>query len=681
MAQESRPSDTSDNLDDLFQDWPADVPFSNFDTSFLYDIQENPSNDLVSLPSGDTSGLYQPQHLQVTIPEATASVDSANPIATQTISEPIYDPSLLDDFVGIVDDNLPLTYGTRQTQAAEPPQSQYLTAVPGALDPFGLDNTFYEQPTSTWGELNIQSQQTAPYYAPPTVHAPVASSQANAPPTIQTVQALQSRPRLDSPDFAASTVHAPVAPSKAALLPPRSQAVQALQSRTRLDSPEFTAPINIADYKLERPEHDSKHSWVRINKTTMGLTKRSGKINTYDPEKMYETFAHPQGPWQSTSFQFMYAPHGELSMPTYSVEQIKQFIYEHPVSADCKLRLWIQKCAADSARRYPTSTLNRCRFANCPVRDVLGNDGTMIAGHYRVCVDEKSFKHDQRVDPYKTTAYFHLYCFEKFLDLPDVCRLPNVEVRADLRQFQSEPKSKFNASLAGERAGAIAERFIESCRRQKTDATTGRPLVRYLGDYRVYPQHRGNGWYEDTLSYHMIKDKEANRAASSKHALAARAQKFSQIQHNLGNLDLFARAKLAERKPAKQPVQRKKRSRAAALEEGYDSDDSEVFTPPRRRRRGSENTTSSAYAAPAALPHVVTPSQQPAFNSAQPISQNVVQSMQAAQHPQTQPLAPLYPDFFASPSTYTAPPQQQNQQQQQQSQSMYPTDFDDLFQD
>ncbi|KAK8182779.1 hypothetical protein BC567DRAFT_282894 [Phyllosticta citribraziliensis] len=455
--------------------------------------------------------------------------------------------------------------------------------------------------------------------------------------------------------------------------PPKIQANQYRQTRSRIESPEFAAPINTVEFGLEKPEHDLKHSWVRINKTTVGLTRRSGKINTYDPEQMYESFAHPQGPWQSKLFQFMYSPHGELSMPTYSVEQVKQFIYQHPVSADCKLRLWIQKCAADSARRYPTSTLNRCRFANCPVRHVLGNDGTMIAGHYRVCVDEKSFKYGQRVDPFKMTAFFHLYCFEKFMDLPDICRLDNVEVMADQRHFQSEPKSKFNASLAGERSGAIAERFIDSCRRQRTDAATGLRLVKFLDDYEPYPQHRGDGWYQGTLSFHMIRDKEANRATSSKHALAARAQKFSQIQHNLGDLDLFAQAKLAERKPARQPVQRKRKKHDSQ----FDSDDDSEYERRRIRRRRKLSTTSSVYAAPAALPGSV-----PVYNDVAAASPPPSVPAQPQQHHVFS--APAYPSemaFFGQSNSYTPPPPPQQQQQPStavvSNNAMYPPFFDD----
>ncbi|KAK7543795.1 hypothetical protein IWX49DRAFT_631027 [Phyllosticta citricarpa] len=657
MAQEYRQNESSAsfdvNLDDLLSDWPADFNFPTFDTTFDTQVhaQTVTSNDLVSLPSGDYSGQYNPQsenhlYLQTTL-DAHGYTELSN---SQDFFQSLAAANPSNDLFALPSDDP--QQQNWQAQAAVPYTNQYIASNPSTVEESGPGNILDPTLTFLTDEPNFQTHQTT------TLTAPAANGSANV--------------------------------SLVTASPSRTQANQSRQTRPRLDSPEFAAPINTAEYGLEKPEHDLKHSWVRINKTTMGLTKRSGKINTYDPEKMYESLPHPQGPWQSKSFQFMYSPQGELSMPTYSVEQIKQFIYDHPVSADCKLRLWIQKCAADSARRYPTSTLNRCRFANCPIRHVLGNDGTMIAGHYRVCVDEKSFKYGQRVDPYKMTAYFHLYCFEKFMDLPDICRLNNVVVMADQRQFQSEPKSKFNASLAGERSGAIAERFIDSCRRQRIDAATGARLVKFLDDYQPYPQHRGDGWYHGTLSYHMIRDKEANRATSSKHALAARAQKFSQIQHNLGDLDLFAQAKLAERKPARQPVQRKRKKLNDDRFDSEDESDDDVAER-RRTRRRKVSTSSSAYAAPAALPGTAPAVTNVAVASPPLMTAQPQQQQQQQQQQQAVSSAPIYPsemDFFGQSTAYTppTPPPQQHQQQSipttassnnNNNSALYPPFFDD----
>ncbi|KAL0262821.1 hypothetical protein SLS55_001795 [Diplodia seriata] len=67
--------------------------------------------------------------------------------------------------------------------------------------------------------------------------------------------------------------------------------------------------------------------------TTQGLTKRSDKINQYSAEKMYkQNITNPFGFWSSPAYLFDYAKHGELTKLEYTIDEVKDFIYHHPMS-------------------------------------------------------------------------------------------------------------------------------------------------------------------------------------------------------------------------------------------------------------------------------------------------------------------------------------------------------------
>ncbi|KAK7716841.1 hypothetical protein SLS57_006523 [Botryosphaeria dothidea] len=372
------------------------------------------------------------------------------------------------------------------------------------------------------------------------------------------------------------------------------------KSSNSTNSDEYTAALPTRTYKREKPKYDPDHPWHRINTTTMGLTKRSGKINQYKAKEMYKQgLRNTFSAWRSPNYRFDYYEHGELSKLEYSADEIKEFIYHHPSSQDSKLLLWIQKTPADSGKRYHTPTLPKCRFSDCPSR-LAGLNGTIWSGHMRVAVDERSIKYKEKADPFYMAAYFHLYCFEKFLDLPHICTLSNVEVLADTRQLANEPNMKWGASLTAAKEGIVAQRFIESCRK-------GRSRIRDFDNYpRPHAIAPGADWpYKLTLSYRMQVVKEGDRARSSKESLSKRPQRATQINVNLGDLDMACSAKAAMRKPQPTPQPRQSRRtrkrRASSWISEVDSDyvseaDEDDGLPERMRkkpRRGHNNNAPS----------------------------------------------------------------------------------------
>ncbi|KAL1641791.1 hypothetical protein SLS58_005830 [Diplodia intermedia] len=436
------------------------------------------------------------------------------------------------------------------------------------------------------------------------------------------------------PETLSSTALKPPAGPSASIIPIDTDDDD--RRRSSSSNSDAVADLEVASRKFtrEKPKYDPKHPWHRINTTTQGLTKRSGKINQYSAEKMYkQNITNPFGSWASPAYQFDYFEHGELMKLDYTIDEVKEFIYHHPMSKTSKLRIWIQKTPADSCRRYPSATLSKCRFKKCPLRRANLN-GTIPTGHMRVALDERSATYEEKADPFYMAANFHLYCFEQFLDLPEICTLKNVEVLADTRQLMNEPNMKWNASLSNVKEGVVAKLFIDACRK-------GRGTIKGFPNYpRPQPGVRPGSVikpHEFLLNYHMQQAKEGNRAQSAAKALAKRPQRETQLNVNFGDLEMLVAAKVAQRKP--QPVKHKRRKVGGEWypafsddEEshngngGDDSDsdpDSPAERPKRKKRRTGDGpgggvvpveADPAAYAHP--RPDWPAPQQQSSYNTA-----------------------------------------------------------------
>lgn len=299
------------------------------------------------------------------------------------------------------------------------------------------------------------------------------------------------------------------------------------------------------NFKAEKPKKDDGKTWIRINGTTEGKTCRTGKINQYRAEDHYSKKPNPFGNWNEDK-SMKYNSYNELNNGTFTVKQIETFIYDHPVTAKGgKMMLWIQKAPADSARRYPTAGSSKCRFADCPIQRKL--KGSIQQGHYRVAFDENWTTYGAETDPLIVAGYVHLYCFERFLDLPRICRLTNVEVDVDVRVIPQEPNHQFLPSLEGKLELGIAREHIDAFKNG-----TYRQL------FHDYPDHKNynNGdekTHMTTLTYKLSKVKHESRRTALKQTLEARIgdnpNAGSQFCVHLGDLEMLVAAKLNMRHP------------------------------------------------------------------------------------------------------------------------------------
>ncbi|KAF2726963.1 hypothetical protein EJ04DRAFT_570807 [Polyplosphaeria fusca] len=314
----------------------------------------------------------------------------------------------------------------------------------------------------------------------------------------------------------------------------------------------------------EAPRVDEGRPWVRINATTVGKTTRTSKINHYKAD--YQRRAHPVGNWSSQHFDFQYTKDGEFKERSMSAAQIKEFILQYPRDHKtlAKLKLWIQKGPTDSARRYLTTTWSKCRMRECPAN--VWQTGTILHGHYRVAFDEKWHRDRENSDPFLVAGYVHLYCMERFLDFPDICKYADVEV--DTRQLTNEPNGKFAASLAGQPECGIAQDFVERCRR-------GKDSLRKSEYFHNYPEHKsfrkGEAKpYKDTqLAFWMTKIKADTRPAAQIRQFMNRGLKDTHLLANMGDL------KVLFREVAKQKTERKKAVKSKKRKEPDSDSDSE----------------------------------------------------------------------------------------------------------
>jgi hypothetical protein len=310
----------------------------------------------------------------------------------------------------------------------------------------------------------------------------------------------------------------------------------------------------------------------------MGLSTRTGKINNYKvpyevrpPPKDWHYFVRDKD-GKPTKVEVKYTKNGELVQDKLSAREIKDFIFRYRENEErpgSRLKLWIQKCPTDSARRYFNKEHSKCRFSECPA--VVNQTGTILHGHYRVAFDEMWLTHGKNSDPYFASMYAHLYCMERFLDFKVVCKHRNV-VEVDSRELLQEPKGRWAASLHAQPESTIARDFVKLCRGE----------ISYMDEFENYPVHshykRGAGKpHENTLTYYMHEAKESTRPpAQLDQFIVERNLKRTHILVHKGNLDvMFSEIKKRKERRAKRA---KKARRAKRKKRANDNEDDESNT-------------------------------------------------------------------------------------------------------
>lgn len=215
-------------------------------------------------------------------------------------------------------------------------------------------------------------------------------------------------------------------------------AAQALKQETqRLNEP----PIMPAATPQELRSGTNQPNQLQSDKASQRIRDaknlRAANIASFVPEEHYLPLLQPPQDWgmmnpQTNLPTYQYTAEGEL-LPhlKYTEQQIREYLTNHPLHVNGRLTLWVQICPADSGGRYSDKRhSSKCRFKDCPIEN-----NKIAIGEYRMAFDEQSWM-GLPLDPYHNAGYVHLFCLEKNLDFPQLCKDFNVE--ADTRHFADE---------------------------------------------------------------------------------------------------------------------------------------------------------------------------------------------------------------------------------------------------
>jgi hypothetical protein len=366
------------------------------------------------------------------------------------------------------------------------------------------------------------------------------------------------------------------------------------------------------------PQRDPAKPWIRINRTTQGKNKRSAKIAASSAAAAYAPLPHAPAPWDV----FRYTEHGELAPgTTYSTQEIARYLLEHPLhkhrqsaagGGKSRLRVWLQRVPADSARRYPTAASSQCRFAQC-----FAGDHKLRIGHFRVCFDELSAQaeaegHEHKHDPYLNAGYVHLYCLEQHMNLPRLVRRlgPDV-VRPDTRALaphEGGNRMRLDAGtvlaaatsfLAACHARTEAALFEETAADLAAATTTNTTDAAANEAAAAAPAVRLDGTLTQLLHVAKIFDDGRTRT----HRRMARTGAANPFQHHLGNLRLLTteRAASSKKRKAAEAVEAAGTATMTAVAPAHFGDASNVGQLQQRRQQLS--VSSAADVGALARPH------------------------------------------------------------------------------
>jgi len=504
----------------------------------------------------------------ISVPETSATTDvemssdgtvPGERVPSLTVDDAIDIDQLLYEFQQAITESLP------QEQ-----QPQFIHSMPQPI----FDTEIFQKPAtplrSSFADMNIDPRATIinqepqteypaimaaqqqPYYYPQSTQYPAvtpAPQQAYCYP--QSTQ-YQGQPQFyaAAPPLQASVPTEPAFPvQQPALRTITPQLRRVLKPKT-LKKPAATA--SKITYNAEAPKKTGAFRTVRINASTIGLSTRTGKINNWDPltDGGYITPPAPL-PWTdaATGFTFTYNKWGELKSTTLTAHQLTTYLLSrsNPRHQQGGPILYLQRTPADSARRYPTTASSTCRLASCPGH--LHSGRKIAVGAYRVAIDER-WGRVANSDPMVVAGYVHLYCLERFLDLPGLVAR-GVRFQVDERVIDTEPRGRFAPSFVGEgnvgRAEAdVAKRFIKAL----TAPSQAAALIALFpnGGYPIYASYPlgGRKPHARTLVAAMTTVKNAAIPQSKIKMFTERGLKRSHLLVNLGDLEVSEVAKANE---------------------------------------------------------------------------------------------------------------------------------------
>ena len=309
-----------------------------------------------------------------------------------------------------------------------------------------------------------------------------------------------------------------------------------------------------------KPGFDEEKPWVKTNKNK-GLNRRAGNIAAFHPELIYSPLTASPADWDV----FTYEATGELSARTYyEPAEIERFLRRNPRD----LIIWLQRSPADCARRAGGMGRDKCRFKNC-----CAESNTIRVGFYRVAFDENSSENENH-DPLLNAGYVHLYCMEKFLDFPALCRDLNVQVdNRILPKETSENRMKYGKYLEIQ----VAQDFVKACK-----ATGQAP--------EGYPITIDKDSHTGSLCWSLSVAKFGPTAEDFSREKQLLKQDLSHHDVHLGNLEIYddnrpqAKPKEARRNEPKRS-EPKKRRRAEPEPESSSEESSDDDNERRRKHR------------------------------------------------------------------------------------------------
>ena len=342
--------------------------------------------------------------------------------------------------------------------------AQYLPQFPHSMDSriwpalSPVKSSYAQVATPKPGFRALPSQLAAPQVTPPRVESPQILLERPGRMDLGLSERLQTTTDFVQPALADVNVDAPSPASQARVSPGSGSSSETspdhpVVQRRKTSKPQLPKSLASNYYRIYREDENIKRAKIRGDNPDKQINPRTEKILAFKPEEHYTTLKRPPKPWDV----FRYTDQGELqSNEYYSPEEIRRFLYENPQHRKKGLILWIQRKPADCGRRYPNYASQRCRFKDCAARHNL-----IGSGQYRVAFDQMSPK-GKNYDPHYNAGYVHLYCLEKFLDFPKICR--DLVVRAEDRNLPEEPKQHNNMALSMKQEVDFANSFVAQCK-------------------------------------------------------------------------------------------------------------------------------------------------------------------------------------------------------------------------
>jgi hypothetical protein len=301
---------------------------------------------------------------------------------------------------------------------------------------------------------------------------------------------------------------------------------------------ELVYPSNPPEEPTKKGAQESPQR-AQTNPKTKRRNRRHENITAFDPTTLYEPLLETPATWSSPHNEFQYNKFGELNTQLkLTQDQMLEFLYLHPLhnldgdynQQNGALTLWIQTVPADSIRRYPSMGSDKCRFAECPAKN-----NTIHKGFFRVAIDEHN-RSGIKVDPFHCAGFVHLYCLEKFINFPLLCK--DLNVRPDNRLLV-EPKNKMAITRDHNELYKIAEDFIKNSQNQPTwDYTNTLSYKLVMAHLELEPDSRSRkrkitgGNHLDSHRGDVEVFAEAER---KKYASRKRCKKDLDEEHNVGD--------------------------------------------------------------------------------------------------------------------------------------------------